>query len=158
MIRRPPRSTLFPYTTLFRSRVAEQVLHVGDTKLEKGRALDDALGSGRVLFARQLDDEAAASLDLHDGLGRAELVDPRAYHLLGELDGGGTVGHGTLRLVHFERQMNPALQIEPEIDGDAPDRGVLHAPGRRVAHPLRDVGGNQLPHRDRQEYADGDQA
>src|SRR2546421_12345099 len=24
MIRRPPRSTLFPYTTLFRSRVAEQ--------------------------------------------------------------------------------------------------------------------------------------
>src|SRR2546425_7521368 len=26
MIRRPPRSTLFPYTTLFRSRVAEEVL------------------------------------------------------------------------------------------------------------------------------------
>src|SRR2546422_4779244 len=26
MIRRPPRSTLFPYTTLFRSRVAPQVL------------------------------------------------------------------------------------------------------------------------------------
>src|SRR3712207_7556184 len=25
MIRRPPRSTLFPYTTLFRSRVAERV-------------------------------------------------------------------------------------------------------------------------------------
>src|SRR5258707_5376494 len=24
MIRRPPRSTLFPYTTLFRSRIAEQ--------------------------------------------------------------------------------------------------------------------------------------
>src|SRR3712207_7705404 len=26
MIRRPPRSTLFPYTTLFRSSLAEQVL------------------------------------------------------------------------------------------------------------------------------------
>src|SRR3712207_7467678 len=25
MIRRPPRSTLFPYTTLFRSRIAERV-------------------------------------------------------------------------------------------------------------------------------------
>src|SRR3989475_2724368 len=25
MIRRPPRSTLFPYTTLFRSRVTEQI-------------------------------------------------------------------------------------------------------------------------------------
>src|SRR3712207_6914612 len=28
MIRRPPRSTLFPYTTLFRSRVHVQVLQV----------------------------------------------------------------------------------------------------------------------------------
>src|SRR2546430_10437379 len=27
MIRRPPRSTLFPYTTLFRSRAAELPLH-----------------------------------------------------------------------------------------------------------------------------------
>src|SRR3712207_8927253 len=28
MIRRPPRSTLFPYTTLFRSQVREQLVHV----------------------------------------------------------------------------------------------------------------------------------
>src|SRR5256885_8451076 len=29
MIRRPPRSTLFPYTTLFRSDLAEQHDHIG---------------------------------------------------------------------------------------------------------------------------------
>src|SRR3712207_7201023 len=29
MIRRPPRSTLFPYTTLFRSRFAEEVRAMG---------------------------------------------------------------------------------------------------------------------------------
>src|SRR5690625_6823352 len=29
MIRRPPRSTLFPYTTLFRSYVQEQLLQLG---------------------------------------------------------------------------------------------------------------------------------
>src|SRR3712207_8757902 len=29
MIRRPPRSTLFPYTTLFRSLLPGQPLHVG---------------------------------------------------------------------------------------------------------------------------------
>src|SRR5689334_23719935 len=28
MIRRPPRSTLFPYTTLFRSLVAEEGMHL----------------------------------------------------------------------------------------------------------------------------------
>src|SRR2546430_11928482 len=32
MIRRPPRSTLFPYTTLFRSSVAP-IVRVGDTKV-----------------------------------------------------------------------------------------------------------------------------
>src|SRR3989442_11671091 len=49
MIRRPPRSTLFPYTTLFRSHrrdhVAEHVAHVGDAELEERRPLDDAFGA-----------------------------------------------------------------------------------------------------------------
>src|SRR5258707_7580485 len=30
MIRRPPRSTLFPYTTLFRSLIRHRPLHAGD--------------------------------------------------------------------------------------------------------------------------------
>src|SRR2546426_8058059 len=30
MIRRPPRSTLFPYTTLFRSELEEGILHDGE--------------------------------------------------------------------------------------------------------------------------------
>src|SRR3989441_12664439 len=34
MIRRPPRSTLFPYTTLFRSRLEQRGLHLG------GRPID----------------------------------------------------------------------------------------------------------------------
>src|SRR3712207_7004598 len=48
MIRRPPRSTLFPYTTLFRSHVRQAVLQpaalgdvldLGDRVLRSGRAL-----------------------------------------------------------------------------------------------------------------------
>src|SRR5256885_7229556 len=35
MIRRPPRSTLFPYTTLFRSRTSQSQNHRGEFK--KGR-------------------------------------------------------------------------------------------------------------------------
>src|SRR3712207_7415546 len=47
MIRRPPRSTLFPYTTLFRS-VEDDVrdLAVGPLMLEKGKKL--AGGAARV--------------------------------------------------------------------------------------------------------------
>src|SRR3712207_9062665 len=38
MIRRPPRSTLFPYTTLFRSRHLQELLQAGcDQVLEGGR-------------------------------------------------------------------------------------------------------------------------
>src|SRR5690242_21123261 len=39
MIRRPPRSTLFPYTTLFRSRTARQCGYVRDSRLESFRTI-----------------------------------------------------------------------------------------------------------------------
>src|SRR3712207_7596021 len=53
MIRRPPRSTLFPYTTLFRSRqrlheagaVFEDVRRGGKTLLREPRREDAGLGS-----------------------------------------------------------------------------------------------------------------
>src|SRR3712207_7705181 len=45
MIRRPPRSTLFPYTTLFRSRAAQQRPR-GDVGPEVARPRPDAQGPG----------------------------------------------------------------------------------------------------------------
>ena len=43
MIRRPPRSTLFPYTTLFRSGTYELVFFAGDYLRENGLATEDPL-------------------------------------------------------------------------------------------------------------------
>src|SRR2546430_13385158 len=43
MIRRPPRSTLFPYTTLFRSRLAAREVQSGE---EARSFLDDLAGDG----------------------------------------------------------------------------------------------------------------
>src|SRR2546430_13620849 len=45
MIRRPPRSTLFPYTTLFRSRRHEEDLHQGEQQA-RGADRDDRAGTG----------------------------------------------------------------------------------------------------------------
>src|SRR3712207_7958386 len=48
MIRRPPRSTLFPYTTLFRSDQADQLLgdvEVGDRPGAQGSDRDDVTRS-----------------------------------------------------------------------------------------------------------------
>src|SRR3990172_1971912 len=47
MIRRPPRSTLFPYTTLFRSGVAVLVVVPGDDLDEGGIEHDPGLGVER---------------------------------------------------------------------------------------------------------------
>src|SRR5690242_21383396 len=45
MIRRPPRSTLFPYTTLFRSRRRHRLQCLGSIVL--GRILERRVGGGR---------------------------------------------------------------------------------------------------------------
>src|SRR2546430_5302558 len=41
MIRRPPRSTLFPYTTLFRSRLDRELAEVEDQLEHRLAAVDD---------------------------------------------------------------------------------------------------------------------
>src|SRR3989442_4944334 len=53
MIRRPPRSTLFPYTTLFRSHVGVREADEGDV----GHALEhlDHMHQAGALLARQVD-------------------------------------------------------------------------------------------------------
>src|SRR5438034_8000670 len=66
MIRRPPRSTLFPYTTLFRSRVARCVWVVDPTARVARVYRDD--GSEQILTADQtLDGE-----DVVPGFSRSE--------------------------------------------------------------------------------------
>src|SRR3712207_6950547 len=48
MIRRPPRSTLFPYTTLFRSRVSRDLLRGGRGNLLPGHTPAGVRPRGRL--------------------------------------------------------------------------------------------------------------
>src|SRR2546429_7288663 len=54
MIRRPPRSTLFPYTTLFRSDLQE--LEQAEDKLAVSDAFAELADAGAKLFAGPLTD------------------------------------------------------------------------------------------------------
>src|SRR5258706_5505822 len=60
MIRRPPRSTLFPYTTLFRSVFIGQGLHAADAAL--------LAGQHQALGARQAVGQAVAQQQVLTGL------------------------------------------------------------------------------------------
>src|SRR3712207_8601173 len=78
MIRRPPRSTLFPYTTLFRSGEVRTVAPPGDDiprVLARGRREQDEPGSVR-LAAEQCQTVprvlARAVQQYHQGGGRSE--------------------------------------------------------------------------------------
>src|SRR3989442_10536387 len=69
MIRRPPRSTLFPYTTLFRSRRAHvfaEFLHVGELALEV--LVEDSAEALRELL-RAVEREMAALDVVAEALG-----------------------------------------------------------------------------------------
>src|SRR2546422_3766382 len=67
MIRRPPRSTLFPYTTLFRSTRAHREDVAQDAPDARRRALG-RLDEGGVVVALHLE---------RDGLSLADVDDPR---------------------------------------------------------------------------------
>src|SRR3712207_7796530 len=69
MIRRPPRSTLFPYTTLFRSQV-DAGENREDVRLEEGdRELEAVEGDRDRERCDARDDEVAAQRD-HEGRDR----------------------------------------------------------------------------------------
>src|SRR2546430_16584522 len=65
MIRRPPRSTLFPYTTLFRSALVEVV--AAEHRVAARR--DDLEHAARELENRQVEGAAAEVVDRVDALG-----------------------------------------------------------------------------------------
>src|SRR6267143_3635108 len=76
MIRRPPRSTLFPYTTLFRSAATHETLSHDRVRREVDRA-DDGLIARRDVHAcgKWMEGDPR---EQHTSLGRWNLGDHRA--------------------------------------------------------------------------------
>src|SRR3712207_7794582 len=78
MIRRPPRSTLFPYTTLFRSQGSCQPVGIV-VELGEARALrtDEALGEDVVFVAAGAGDPAVGDGKRQAAGGLAQRADPQ---------------------------------------------------------------------------------
>src|SRR2546422_579146 len=62
MIRRPPRSTLFPYTTLFRSHIAAARVQI-DVRLERAERAGEFHGPGYGTLKRQRREAAAQPVE-----------------------------------------------------------------------------------------------
>src|SRR2546422_11022436 len=72
MIRRPPRSTLFPYTTLFRSHLIDLKAGVMGTSAIVGGTLSHAAGAALAFRMRGRDSVAVGSFG--DGAGEEGVV------------------------------------------------------------------------------------
>src|SRR2546430_17617154 len=86
MIRRPPRSTLFPYTTLFRSlsALASHVFHASDATQSVILLMGMAVGVDYSLFYLKRErEERVAGHQGHDALFRAAATSGQAVLISG---------------------------------------------------------------------------
>src|SRR2546426_10158107 len=96
MIRRPPRSTLFPYTTLFRSRV-EAALRFGAM-------------AGRIAAARfQLVDGAFDQLAMPENLAQMALI------ILGQTDQDLPLAAGLVGRTHRVLLASPLIRCSHKV-------------------------------------------
>src|SRR5574341_1965959 len=146
MIRRPPRSTLFPYTTLFRST---GLITVAGGKLTTyrvmGRDVADRVAralsalDGRPRAPRPATDrlplpggEAADVEVLVDGAMVRNVAEPVARHLVASY---GSEAQAILNLVDKNKALGrPIVEGRPEIRAE-----VVHAVEREMAVRLSDV-------------------
>src|SRR2546430_13038336 len=141
MIRRPPRSTLFPYTTLFRSRRVGPAAEILDGRrvgidVAAARAAFDrhVANSKSLLHGHALDHRTRIFIGVSDTAFNAQLVDDRENHVFRVYAVGERALHphpSQLGLGHGE-----ALRGEHVTDlsgADPEGDGAAGAVDRRVA-------------------------
>src|SRR5256886_12250185 len=149
MIRRPPRSTLFPYTTLFRSLVAA-ARHAPQPRVARGGAGPaDGAGPGLADLRHrggdeERSDDAQRSFDVLVPLGREVGVAglaARAQGDRGNAEGDGGVGIGRRagelgvvaeRAIGGDRRLHQGMDARRNAAGPVAHQLHLQAQGRRA--------------------------
>src|SRR2546422_2476896 len=99
MIRRPPRSTLFPYTTLFRSLTPEGPEALGTWRKELVEALFDQTTGAPVVVRPQRSEEHTSELQSRLHLVCRLLLEKKKYKttrcatMISKLTGSPHIGH-----------------------------------------------------------------
>src|SRR6266852_6256955 len=156
MIRRPPRSTLFPYTTLFRSRVGQVLPGAADAR-DDGLPAEPAFGADLARDPGHFGRERAELLDhriqrLFEQQDLAAYVDGDLFRQVAARDCGGHLGD----VAHLRGQItghgiDAVGQVLPGA-GDAGHRGLAAEPAfganlARDARHLRGKGVELIDHR-----------
>src|SRR2546425_5823981 len=117
MIRRPPRSTLFPYTTLFRSQQAPvRTAAHGELRRRRIALRDEVLRRGQKIVEHIL----------------LLLVHPRLVPLFAVLPAAPQVGHGV-----YTAQLEPREHAHREARRETDVESAVAVQLRRIRHQSR---------------------
>src|SRR5256886_16957157 len=132
MIRQPPRSTLFPYTTLFRSLVGEHADERLDRRLDVPAArigLDVAIGDAERRRQRDHACLVGARKGLHEAVARFEHAGWAFDALVREQRGLQALAPGVARV--------QPLDVAAAVDEGEQPAGAPGGPAERVREPVR---------------------
>src|SRR3989449_10041909 len=133
MIRRPPRSTLFPYTTLFRSGVVRRARRVG-----RDRGVG-ARGAGRAEREQARDDAERPPPPRHPRLGGAGVAPTERAPELGPLPAGLGQASPLVVEVRAREEDRDHLLGAPVPEPEAPGRWRAGAALGREESAARDT-------------------
>src|SRR5260370_31882963 len=145
MIRRPPRSTLFPYTTLFRSERPPEL--AGEPRRENGDNQSYIAGHGftstwvwRYFLARicrQSKDSARVDDEEVGGLGLAPLSN---YDVFAHLSAEKCAMYRTVLNVFVQAKARFVIHLRPtDVERHLADDGVRYADGTAVEMMLQQL-------------------
>src|SRR5260370_41058688 len=118
MIRRPPRSTLFPYTTLFRS-VSKQIVNALDSWRDSQEALSEATflavyGSPALQAAVGIDPQSAPSRRQEMSAAHREMLQKRGAELKSRISDGRVREAAIRGLLYVGSARGMATTRDPE--------------------------------------------
>src|SRR2546422_6923156 len=154
MIRRPPRSTLFPYTTLFRSLRNTEPIRMG---LGVGERRAGRLFHHVAELARQAQISLAAHharLDEHDVAADRRVIHPRGHadlvlprHALG-VDPGPADEIGDVGSVHGDARSLPDRDLTGDLAAQLADLALQLAYARLARVARDDLSERRVGHRE----------
>src|SRR3712207_3709782 len=135
MIRRPPRSTLFPYTTLFRSLDAnltgsflctqEAIRIMKDQNPRGGRIINN--GSISAHAPRPNSAPYTSTKHAITGLTKSTALDGRKYDIAcGQIDIGNALTPMAARMTQGVPQADGSIKAEPVMDVDSVGKTVAY--------------------------------
>src|ERR1039458_193821 len=118
MIRRPPRSTLFPYTTLFRSLCGKTMCRAARSRIRKCRAFGICSAEKSARFATLSSSHVKLPGNMQAMMKQAQQMQERMQEEVAQIRVEASAGGGMVTVKMDGHKNVLGVKIDPEVAGD----------------------------------------